>query len=424
MASALKRKRGTVDVKDVPNRTKSLNDPQSSPAASKILQQSGWDSAFNPPTSNKELVRTNGINGNGVGSERDSASPEAENFEDFIEEGTKGLAEEQKQRWQTKQEAKLKRSPYVWKISESIGGRMIDVDPVFTLDERYAAVFPHSRSSANKCRFLIVANRTAIQVYSTSNSLLTRSIKLTIDPKTRANARIITYCLSPTDPDLVWVACSDGAVYSINWTSGAGADQYWGISSTGCIHMTVASMESAGRRRDVVFTTEAKKDGGWRVTANELAPPKGPIQTVARTIYTSNQRIQFLKAGKEGAVIVAASGKSVLLGSLRSADFGTVDKIKYEFRVFESSDVISSLDLQITDRPKAAVLADKGAKRYPVVDVVVGDVRGSIFVHNDLLQNIVRSQRNTAGEGIHLIPRKLHWHRQAVHTVKWSLDGK
>jgi NET1-associated nuclear protein 1 (U3 small nucleolar RNA-associated protein 17) len=187
--------------------------------------------------------------------------------------------------------------------------------------------------------------------------------------------------------------------------------------------MTVASMESAGRRRDVVFTTEATKDGAWRITANELAPPKGPIQTVARTIYASNQRIQTLKTGKEGFVIVAASGKRVLLGSLRAADYDTVDKIRYEFRIFESSDVISSLDLQVADRPKSGAASDK-SKRLPIVDVVVGDVRGAIFVHNDLLHNLVRSQRNTTGEtGINLMPRKLHWHRQAVHTVKWSLDG-
>lgn len=275
---------------------------------------------------------------------------------------------------------------------------------------------------ANGCRFLIVANRTTIQVYSTSDSLLTRSIKLEIDPKARRNAHIIAYCMSPTNPDLLWVACSDGAIYCINWTSGAGADQYWGISSTGCIHMTVASMESAGRRRDVVFTTEAKKDGGWRITANELAPLKSPIQTAARTIYSSNQRIQYMKTGAEGSILVAASGKRVLVGNLRFTDYGTIDKIKYEFRVFDSADVISSLDINVTDRPKSAT--DKAAKRYPIVDVVVGDVKGAIFVHNDLVQNIVRSQRNTAGEsGIQLIPRKLHWHRQAVHTVKWSLDG-
>jgi NET1-associated nuclear protein 1 (U3 small nucleolar RNA-associated protein 17) len=429
MASALKRKRGSAGVRDVQKRAKPSNDSQGSALASKLLEPVGWRAAFNPPAKTRELIHTNGINSDNIDVQSDSNSPEGADFEEFIAEGTRALAEKKmqkskaKQAKQAKQLASIKKSPDTWKLSESIGGRMIDADPVFTQDERYALIL-YLRSHADKGRFLIVANRTTILVYSTSNSLLSRSIKLAIDPKLRPNARIITFCLSPTNPDLLWVACSDGAIYSINWTSGAGADQYWGISSTGCIHMTVASMESAGRRRDVVFTTEARKDGGWRITANELAPPNGPIQTVARTIHSSNQRILFLKAGKEGSVIVATSGKGILLGSLRSADFGTIDKIKYEFRLFESSDAISSLDVRVTDRPKSAILQDRGSKRYPVVDVAIGDVKGSIFVHNDLLQNIVRPQRNSTGEsGIQLIPRKLHWHRQAVHSVKWSLDG-
>jgi NET1-associated nuclear protein 1 (U3 small nucleolar RNA-associated protein 17) len=283
---------------------------------------------------------------------------------------------------------------------------------------------PYHRNVANMFRFLIVANRTTVQVYSTSNSLLTRTIKLQIDASKGPNARIITYCLSPTDSDFVWVACADGTIYRINWTNGAGTDQSWTISSTGCIHMTVASMDSAGRRRDVVFTTEIRKDGGWRITANELAPPGGPIETAAKTIYTSTQRINFMKTAKGGTVIVAASGNRVLLGSLRSIEFGTIDKIKYEFRVFESTDAISSLDIKTSDREKAPVVKGQTLKGFPIVDVVVGDVKGSIFVHNDLLQNLYMSQRGGQEvPGISLIPRKLHWHRQTVYTVKWSLDG-
>jgi NET1-associated nuclear protein 1 (U3 small nucleolar RNA-associated protein 17) len=423
MASALKRKRGNADVRNVPKRTKPSNDSQGSALASKLLEPVGWRAAFNPPAKTRQLIHTNGINGDNVDIRSDSNSHEGADFEEFIAEGTRALAEKKMQKSKAKQLASIKKSLDTWKLSESIGGRMIDADPVFTQDERYALIL-YLRSHADKGRFLIVANRTTILVYSTSNSLLSRSIKLAIDPKLRPNTRIITFCLSPTNPDLLWVACSDGAIYSINWSSGAGADQYWGISSTGCIYMTVASMESAGRRRDVVFTTEARKDGGWRITANELAPPNGPIQTVARTIHSSNQRILFLKTGKEGSVIVATSGKGILLGSLRSADFGTIDKIKYEFRLFESSDAISSLDIRVTDRPKSASLQDKGSKQYPVVDVAIGDVKGSIFVHNDLLQNIFRPQQNYTGEsGIQLIPRKLHWHRQAVHSIKWSMDG-
>jgi NET1-associated nuclear protein 1 (U3 small nucleolar RNA-associated protein 17) len=275
----------------------------------------------------------------------------------------------------------------------------------------------------NSTSFIILANRNTINVYTTQNSLLTRSIKLKIEAA-HLYAHIVAYCLSPTNPSIIWVACSDGGIYSIDWTSGEGADQSWTISSTGCIHMTVASMVSAERRRDVVFTTEIRKDGGWRITANELARPNDPFETAARTIYTSNQRISFLKTAKEGSVIVAASERRVLLGSLRSTEYKTIDKIRYEFRVFESTEFVSSLDLKVSVRPDADNLRKSVLKRLPVVDVVVGDVRGSIFVHDDLLGNLARSQDDKLPPGISLIPRKLHWHRKEVCTVKWSLDGR
>lgn len=181
--------------------------------------------------------------------------------------------------------------------------------------------------------------------------------------------------------------------------------------------MTVASMESAGRRRDIVFTTEVGKNNVWRVTANELTT----TEPMARTIYTCNSRIEFIKTGHEGAVIAATSGKKIILGNLRSANFGTVDKIRYEFRVFESADTICSLDLKVSKRPVAENPAQQLSR--PVVDLVVGDVLGSIFVHEDLLANLHRLQDGKLPGGINIIPRKLHWHREAVHTVKWSLDG-
>jgi NET1-associated nuclear protein 1 (U3 small nucleolar RNA-associated protein 17) len=188
--------------------------------------------------------------------------------------------------------------------------------------------------------------------------------------------------------------------------------------------MTAASMESDGRRRDVVFTSEPRKDGGWRITANELARPKDSFKTAARTIYTCPDEINFVKTASEGAVIVASSSKRVLLGSLRSTEYGTIDKMRYEFRVFDSADLISSLDLKVSARAGTEKLGKTTLKRLPVVDVVVGDVRGSIFVHNDLLGNLARSQEEKASAGIRVIPRKLHWHRKEVCTVKWSQDGK
>lgn len=259
----------------------------------------------------------------------------------------------------------------------------------------------------------------SLLVYSTSDSLLTRTIKF--DHLKHPFTHIVAYELSPTDSNIVWAALSDGAIYCVDWTSGVGNDQSWKISSTGCIHMTVASMLSAGRRRDVVFTTEIKKDGGWRITANELTQPGSPIQTVARTIYTSKTPINYLKTANGGSVLLAASGKSILLGHVRNLDFDTTDKVRYVFRVFDSTTTIMSLDARVYSRTSSD--ERNISKKTPVVDVVVGDAKGFIFIHRDLLGNLIQSENKNYAPMINLVPTRYHWHRKEVHTVKWSLDG-
>ncbi|KAK0123040.1 hypothetical protein ONS96_010050 [Cadophora gregata f. sp. sojae] len=438
MASLLKRKRAPVEVMDTPKPSKAVKTKSGTPLRNSI-QNPTWEAAFDPPPAT-ELVKIETPNGDNKGANGHPQSPESVEYEDFVTNGSKennvvggstGRKKKRKGRVdkptveqtvetskkQLQSRSKLpalvstfkKTGQEPWKLSSSIGGRMINADPIFTRDEK----------------FIIVAHFGAVHVYSTANSLLTRSIKLKLNELTEIPPRIIAFCLSPTNPNILWVACSDGSVYSIDWSSGVGSEQYWGVSSTGCIHMTVASMESADRRRDVVFTTEARKDGGFRITANELAPPDSSIQTAARTIYTSNQRIDFLKTAREGSVIVAASGSKVLVGRLRSTEYDTIDKLRYEFRVFESSDAIKTLDIRVTQRPGAEDMKKANPlKKIPVVDLVIGDVRGVIFVHNDLFPKIwIGSEGQMSGVSLALAPRKLHWHRQAVHTTKWSLDG-
>jgi NET1-associated nuclear protein 1 (U3 small nucleolar RNA-associated protein 17) len=106
----------------------------------KLSQETGWEATFKTPTKTKELVHTNGINGDGINGQRDSNSVEAIDFEDFVENERKQKDEQTRLK---KEEKALKRAvtrkpEEVWKVSESIGGRMIDVDPVFTRDEKYA----------------------------------------------------------------------------------------------------------------------------------------------------------------------------------------------------------------------------------------------------------------------------------------------
>jgi NET1-associated nuclear protein 1 (U3 small nucleolar RNA-associated protein 17) len=260
-------------------------------------------------------------------------------------------------------------------------------------------------------------------VYSTSNSLLNRSIKLSFNQNQNLDANIVAYVLSPTEPDIIWIACSDGFVYKVDWTSGEGSNRSWRVSHGGITNMAVAAINSAGRRRDVLFTT-GKHDEGWRISAHELVVGKSAT-IESRTVYTSAQVIQILTANDEGTVIIAASEERVLLGAIRNIDFDLIDKIRYEFRIFESTDLISSMDVRVSKRNRPPGSKASKMDRVEVVDVVAGDVKGAIFVHNDLLGNLTRSQ-NPSVDGQHpisLIPRKLHWHRKSVQAAKWSLDG-
>jgi hypothetical protein len=149
MASALKRKRGLGEVVDTPKRAKSVKEiPNSLPTPQ--ISQSGWEAAFNPPPKSKDLITTNGINGDGTNSHERSPSPGAVDYETFVKipelelqgENRKKEAMQKEQKRQEKEKKKLMKKvvtatdPNSWKVSEPIGGRQIKVDPVFTADEQ------------------------------------------------------------------------------------------------------------------------------------------------------------------------------------------------------------------------------------------------------------------------------------------------
>jgi NET1-associated nuclear protein 1 (U3 small nucleolar RNA-associated protein 17) len=144
MASALKRKRGPVEVLDTPKRTKPIKDSQDFLQNPELLHEVGWEATLNPPTKTKELVRTNGTNGDGINLQKNSNHAEAVEFEGFVDEQKTQREEESRRKKKRHSEGSSsshtwKGPSYVWKLSESIGGRILDVDPVFTEDEKYAA---------------------------------------------------------------------------------------------------------------------------------------------------------------------------------------------------------------------------------------------------------------------------------------------
>jgi len=127
MASVLKRKRGPPEAIEPSKRSRSNQDtPQSAPELDP--SNVGWDAAFGP--TKRQNGTTNGVNGKEAPGLRDSNSPEAEDFEDLVDRAR--AAKQEKKRPKKKAVSSMS----TWKTSDPIGGRMIEVDPLFTEDEK------------------------------------------------------------------------------------------------------------------------------------------------------------------------------------------------------------------------------------------------------------------------------------------------
>lgn len=142
MASALKRKRAPVEVLDTPRRSKSVKSQPGHPLRT-AGDKAGWEAAFNPP---QELLKpTNGVNGSH--SHTTPESPEAVDYEAYVqnEKYKDALQQREKSSKSVRQVNKKNKSLHseqqkargLWKLSDPIGGRMINADPVFSSDEKY-----------------------------------------------------------------------------------------------------------------------------------------------------------------------------------------------------------------------------------------------------------------------------------------------
>lgn len=149
MASVLKRKGGPGEVANTPKRVKSAEiektlDSNASQSTVQLssrldLSKSGWDAAFGVPPPTQEVAIVNGINGDHKTA--DGSGSEAIDYDELYSTSKQARQERQKATTVAKSEEFHKLD---WKVSKSIGGRMIDLDPVFVDGERYVVYLQKS----------------------------------------------------------------------------------------------------------------------------------------------------------------------------------------------------------------------------------------------------------------------------------------
>ena len=186
---------------------------------------------------------------------------------------------------------------------------------------------------------------------------------------------------------------------------------------------TEASTTELGR--GLVYTVDSSEGRRWSITVHKLMTRSDADKTDLGTLLRSEKPFASLRILEGGRIIIATSGYKIFIGTTDKPTPSALKDISYLWWEIECTEWITCIDTRIRQD-----LQSKENTRAPIkgtvaaVDIVVGGLKGAMFVYEDILRRL-KSKESSKKTGIEdsLTPRKLHWHRNAVASVKWSADG-
>lgn len=266
-------------------------------------------------------------------------------------------------------------------------------------------------------RFLLVAYGTSISVYSTSTSLLVRQLQI------HKNDSISAFAFSSTTQSHLYLSTISGTIEKWDWIEGSRLS-HWRISSS-IYSLVTAAQDLGDPSSDLVYTMDRKQHGPWLLSVHRLAAGEDGAKTDVKTLFTNQQALSSVKVLDHGRVIVATSGSELSFGVSDEPAPSPLRDVSYMWYVIECPEYIVSMDVRFRPLEKIQKMPNGVRSMANVTDVVIGGLRGSIHIYEDLLRKIIKRDRRAGkGSSIDLTSRRLHWHRNAVQSVKWSADGK
>ncbi|KAJ2905878.1 uncharacterized protein MKZ38_003886 [Zalerion maritima] len=282
-----------------------------------------------------------------------------------------------------------------WRISEPVGGRITEIDPIFSPKED----------------LLIVTFETALQVYTTQDSHLVRRIPLHTPEHSAPLGYIVATRLSPANPNIIWVVSSKGWVWMVDWTVGEGSIPKFRTMS-GLAHD--CAIISPPKLTEILIVSESNDSGCHSLVAYnglggslEKGAPKKKIASFAG----KSGPIRMVKITPGSMALAAILGdKRISVGTPTPLEPTSLANIAYTFYALDAPDYVTCLDTRSSRN---------GQTQH--MDLVVGCARGAIFVYKNVLNSLRAIEGSTTGRSP--FPIKHHWHRKAAHSVKWLQDG-
>ncbi|KAL8696611.1 MAG: hypothetical protein Q9224_002704, partial [Gallowayella concinna] len=290
-----------------------------------------------------------------------------------------------------------------WSSPRGVGGRMLDLDPVFSEDEEY----------------LFVPFKQFVNIYSTTTSLLIRQVGVS------HHHRISAFALSCTDSNQFYIAAEDGTIQL--WDISTGEKIHYWYTDIPIYALQSSKLVGSKASQDLVYaiTRKGKRPSKIRAYPLEVGGKAGSGYTEGVTLRTSKEQITSFQVLEHGRLIIATSGSVLSLGYAELSNQLPLSEVLYTWRDVECPEWISCFDVR-TIAPIADPRNLKGSKdsRTSRTAIVVGGLKGSLHVYDDLLgQLILKEKGSDKASHVDLTSRKQHWHRNAVLSVKWSRDG-
>ena len=276
-----------------------------------------------------------------------------------------------------------------WSTSPTVGGALLEHDPILTADDQH----------------LILWARSDVRVYSRSTSLLIRKLQ----PRLKGADDVVVGCaISRTNSAHLLIATSSGVVSAWNWSEG-GRIRKWKVGG-GLASILPLSSESNVEHIACVHRRYDEKESTISIR-NLDAFSEYPVSTfeILKRKHLSPNILAFEETG----VLVATTHNHLVLGYCPG--FKPEDKTTpvFYWRELKLPSHLVSFDARSSVQHRAG--------NTPRVDIAVGAQSGEILVYEDLLFRLMGKEKKNPNAEI--TARILHWHRQAVSSVKWSSDG-
>ena len=153
--------------------------------------------------------------------------------------------------------------------------------------------------------------------------------------------------------------------------------------------------------------------------------------TELKPILKTSSNIIDIQVLLQGRFVVVACGDSLMVGKRQKQSKTAVQDFEYVWRELKFAQRITTFHTYVRDPAEVTGKPAKSVQDHrDVIDIAIGDISGVLLLFEDILssfaaiESVQKGGKTKADNAESLRPKRLHWHRDAIGSVKWSLDGK